>query len=129
MKKLSLFLAVLMLLASSAAFAGNFLDEADSSTYYVKAPAMVARGLTHIVLSPFEVICRLGEGCRAGGTITEKLKGDAKGLVDGFYYFMDRAGRGVWDVATALAPRYNGAPVTRDLCIFKGSSSTQNVVK
>ena len=114
--KRSVILAVLTaLLVSVPAYAGTvnlgMIDEnAKSSDYVLKVPAMALRGTAHILLSATEPFIHAYKGTVEG----QPVWGTFKGLMDGIYYGMDRAGRGTWDILTALAPRYNGAPSTHE---------------
>ena len=111
MKRTLVLLIVLTILFSAPVFAGTMssIDEsANSKDYVVKAPAMVVRGLSNIIMSPVEILGHSYKGTVEGKPLVGTLEGFGSGVMWG----MDRLGRGAWDVVTALAPNYNGAPPT-----------------
>lgn len=111
MKRIAVLALVMVAFVSVPAFAGSIQENASSSDYLTKAPAMMVRGLSNIVLSPAELFIHTYKG-----TVEDvPVKGTLMGLGTGAMYMFDRAGRGAWDVLTALAPRYNGAPPTHEL--------------
>ncbi|MDP3920295.1 MAG: hypothetical protein Q8R76_05765 [Candidatus Omnitrophota bacterium] len=111
MKRLLILVFGLMLVLSAPVFAGTIEDNAASADYVIKAPAMVLRGLANIALSPVEVVHHTYKGTMDGAPLVGTLEGAGTGIVWG----LDRAGRGIWDVLTALFPNYNGAPTTHEL--------------
>ena len=111
MKRTLVLALVLAVIFSAPAFANQMImDNAKSSDYVVKAPAMVARGVINVVSSPLEIVGHTYKGTVDG----RPLVGTVQGLGEGLYWFMDRVGRGTWDLLTFWAPRYNGAPPTHD---------------
>lgn len=113
MKKISIFLALLMVLGTGSAWAViEWVDEqAQSDVYHVKAGGMFLRGLNRIVESPVELACHTYKGA------TEELgygEGILKGLGLGAVWMVDDILRGAWDVVTALFPDYHGEPGTHE---------------
>ncbi|MDA9101186.1 exosortase system-associated protein, TIGR04073 family [Omnitrophica bacterium] len=113
MKKVALLLA-LCLIVCAPVFAGTIQENAASDDYVLKAPAMLLRGVGEIILSPLEIITNVYQK-----TLDEKpVYGTIYGAVEGTLYALDRAGRGVWDVVTCLAPGYNGEPTDREVAFL-----------
>ena len=77
---------------------------AQSSDYFVKFPGMIARGLVHVVASPFELLKSVYDETVQG----KPFIGTIKGIGVGTTHFISRALVGVWDVATSWIPQYNG---------------------
>ncbi len=114
MKKVSFWVVVLML-ALSLPVSANMIDEkANSSDYLVKAPFMLVRAVEQIAISPLEPLVHTYQGTVDG----KPVAGTLQGLGDGIIWTLDRVGRSIWDIATSLAPNYNGAPSThpKHLC-------------
>ena len=111
MKRTLVLALVMAVVFTVPAFANQqIMDNAKSTEYVVKAPAMLLRGLINAATSPVEII---GHGYK--GTVDGRpLVGTIQGVAEGLYWGMDRAGRGAWDVLTFWAPRYNGAPPTHE---------------
>lgn len=111
MKRSFVLALVLACLFAVPAYAGSLNDNANSADYVVKAPAMIVRGASHIVLGAVELPVHIYKGTVEGKPIVGTLEGIGHGAM----YTFDVAGRGIWDILTALAPRYNGAPSTHEL--------------
>ena len=111
MKRLSMLVLALMLALSAPVFAGVIEDNAAAEDYLTKAPAMVLRGVVNLALAPVEVVYHTYQGTIEGAPLIGTLEGAGTGIVWG----LDKAGRGIWDVLTALFPNYNGAPTTHEL--------------
>lgn len=110
MKKIAI-LGLLLALLTMPAYAGSLQENANSSDYLTKMPAMMVRGVSNIVLSPAEIVIHTYKG-----TVEDvPVKGTLLGLGTGLMWGFDRLGRGAWDIVTSFAPRYNGAPPTHEL--------------
>ncbi|MCM8775092.1 MAG: hypothetical protein NC930_01865 [Candidatus Omnitrophica bacterium] len=114
MKKIMVLALIAMVICSIPAFANKIQDDAKSTDYVVKAPAMALRGLGNIVIAPAEIFTHGYQGTMEGRPIV----GTLQGLGDGIIWCLDSVARGAWDVVTALAPKYNGAPPTHE-CSWK----------
>ena len=106
MKRSFVLVLALVCLFAIPAYAGSLNENANSSDYVVKAPAMIVRGASNIGLGALEVPVHTYKGTVEGKPIVGTLGGIGTGVM----YALDVAGRGVWDVLTAFAPKYNGAP-------------------
>ena len=113
MKKIGILVAVIMLVVGAPVFAGQIDENAASTDYVTKAPAMVLRGVKNIVIAPAEILGHTYKGTMEG----RPFVGTLEGLGEGAIWTVDRAGRGVWDIVTAFAPGYNGAPPTHGPCL------------
>lgn len=113
MKKVWAMMFVIMLGFSIPAQAAcKQCDEyARTGEYFVKAAGMLCRGTANLVLAPAEILIHGYEGTLEGTPLLGTIGGTGKGIV----WALDRAGRGVWDVATAFAPRYRGAPPVHEI--------------
>lgn len=111
MKKIFALTLILAVIFSAPVFASQLLDNASSSDYVTKAPAMLIRGVSNIALSPVEIFVHGYKGTVEGKPVI----GSIQGVAEGIYWMVDRGGRGFWDLVTFLAPRYNGAPPTHEL--------------
>lgn len=59
------------------------------------------RGVTNIVSSPAELVVAMREANQSKGRPVLK---HSKGLVDGIFRTVDRAGSGLWDLPSAVIP-------------------------
>jgi len=108
-----------MMVCAVPGFAASISDNANSADYVIKAPAMILRGVGNAVLAPLEVVSHGYRGTVDGRPIVGTVEGVARGV----YWCLDRALRGAWDVATALAPNYNGSPPVHELEFFGNATS------
>jgi len=115
MKRALVLMLVLTFAFAAPALADQVLTNAESSDYVTKAPAMLLRGVSDIVLAPLEII----ENGYTGTIEGRPIVGTFEGIVRGVYWSLDRAGRGVWDVLTFWAPNYNGEPTERELSFLQ----------
>lgn len=111
MKRTFVLLVVGAMMVSTPAFADVISENAASSDYLTKAPAMLFRGISNVALAGVEVLTHSYKGTVEGRPIV----GTLEGLGEGTIWALDRGGRGAWDILTCLAPRYNGAPPTHTL--------------
>ena len=110
MKKIGI-LALRLVLFSAPLFAGSINENANSSDYLVKFPAMLARGTVNVITSPVEIFVHSIKGTREG----KPVLGTLTGLGEGIGWTFDRAGRGVLDIVTSFVPNYHGSPPTHKL--------------
>lgn len=113
MKKTGILIVALVFLFSAPVFANQILENANSTDYVTKAPAMLLRGVSNVIAAPVEVLAHGYKGTVEGRPIVGTLEGVGEGVI----WTLDRAGRGVWDILTCWAPNYNGAPPTHELSI------------
>ncbi len=114
MKKMALFLAMIMLLAAMpAGFAAqgeSIWEMAKSDQYGKKAGGMLGRGLVNAATCFVDLIVQTVNGTQDGppfvGTLT--------GLGGGLACTALRATSGVLDVGTFWVPGFNGIPVSKD---------------
>lgn len=107
MKTALMTLALLtVLVGSSEAGLSAWADRASSDDYATKAPAMLVRGAENVVVSPGELVVQTYRHTRSG----KPVLGTLEGLGRGMQFLLDRAGRGVADVALFWAPSFNGWP-------------------
>lgn len=114
MKKMALFLAMIMLLAAMpsgfAAQGESIWEMARSNQYGKKAGGMFGRGLVNAATCFVDLIVQTVNGTQDGppfvGTLT--------GLGGGIACTALRATSGVLDVATFWVPGFNGIPVSKD---------------
>ncbi len=111
MKRTIVFVVVMALLFCAPAFADKILENAKSTDYVTKAPAQLLRGIGNVGLAPAELLTHTYKGTMEGRPIV----GTLEGLGEGTIWTLDRAGRGVWDAVTFLAPTDNVAPPTHQL--------------
>lgn len=110
MKKMLLIVLALMIAISPTGWAMSF-EDADSDDYLVKAPAMIIRGVSHIGLSPLELVYHTYDG-----TINDTpVLGTLKGIGEGSLFLLDHAGRGAFDILFSLVPGQNGSPSTHEI--------------
>lgn len=109
MKKIVL-LAVAIALATVPAYAGVISDNASSTEYGTKAPAMFFRGILSIATSGVDILEQGYVGTRDG----KPFIGTFEGLGRGLYFGLDRAVRGTVDVVGSLVPDFNGYPSTHE---------------
>lgn len=124
MKKLGIFLALLLILGAGSAWAViDWVDgQANSDVYYTKAGGMLLRGLDRIVESPVELACHTYKGA------TEDLgygEGILKGLGLGALWTVDGVLRGAWDIITFAFPDYHGEPGTHKQECWGGGGSSE----
>ena len=84
---------------------------ADSTSYFAKMGGMWLRGIHSVVEAPGEIFYHPYDELR---NRPQYGLGFFKGLGIGVFWALDRVARGVWDVATAQIPDYNGEPSDHD---------------
>ncbi len=118
MKKVAILVLGLVLVFSAPLLAGSIDENANSTNYLTKFPAMLVRGTVNIVTSPAEIVIHTYKGTREGIPVI----GTFEGLITGLGWTLDRAGRGVLDIVGSFVPNYHGAPPTH---VIEFSKSTE----
>ncbi len=117
MRKISLFVILLFVLGVGPGWGAVCPIEtkvgewADSSNYPVKIGGMFLRGIHSVVKSPIEIFYHPYDELKHR---PQYGLGFFKGLGIGAVWMFDHVLRGVWDVATAPIPDYNGEPGDHD---------------
>jgi len=115
-KILSLVLILMLLTCGQGRAFPGFLDQkitkwVDSPGYFTKSSGMVARGLTAIAVSPYELAYHWFDGAMDSHPCG---MGFFKGMGIGLFWMTDKMARGAWDVLSAPWPGYRGAPGSHD---------------
>lgn len=114
MKKIALFLAMIMLIASAplgfAAQGESVWEMAQSEQYGKKAGGMLGRGLVNAATCFVDLIVQTVNGTQDGPPVV----GTLTGLGGGIACTALRATSGVLDVGTFWVPGFNGIPVSKD---------------
>ncbi len=123
MKKIAVFLALLMALSAVPAWAMScpidqwINEKASSDSYGSKAVGLFFDGLHRIVTSPVELVVHPYNGAKE-----DNVRGFFIGLGKGLYHTVEDIGTGVINILAAPIPGVTGVR-SKALCDFDGSKA------